>query len=208
MTVRERVAAVKPPFPHVCQFFDSLESRAEAVAAFVEPGLRSGESALVIARPVHWTAISSRLEKRGVVVAEEVDRGRLVVKDATETLGRIAATGTPSLAAFRDTLGPTLDEVLARGKVRAYGEMVDILAQRGELDETLRLEDLWNRAAGDNRLTLFCGYSSAHFVSPATHQAMRGICAAHGDVWRAEDDAMANWLLTASHNSIRSSLSH
>jgi hypothetical protein len=86
--------------------------------------------------------------------------------------------------------------------------MVDILAQRGDLDETLQLEELWNRAAADSRLMLFCGYSSAHFVSPATHHAMRSVCAAHGDVWRADDDAMANWLLTASHNSIRSSLSH
>jgi len=208
MAVEERAEPVTPPFAHVCQFFDSSESRAETVAAFAEQGLRSRELVLIIARPAYWASMSARLESRGLVVAHELACGRLVVKDAIETLQRIAATGAPSLAAFSETLGPTLRELLAQGPVRAYGEMVDILAERGELDEALQLERLWNRANAGRRLTLLCGYSSAHFVSPATHEAMRGICRAHGDVHRSDDDALANWLLTASHNSIRSSLSH
>jgi hypothetical protein len=210
MSVRERIAMAEPPFAHVCQFFDSSESRTEVVARFLDEGLRRGDAALVIARPLHWAAISTRLESEGVSIAAELERGRLIVKDATDTLRRICHTGAPTRAAFQQVLGDTLRQCLDRGRLCAYGEMVDLLAERGELRETLALEDLWNRSGADDRLTLFCGYSSPHFVSAATHKAMCGICAAHRDIWRSDDDPLADWLLTASHHPITgpSSLSH
>jgi hypothetical protein len=88
----------------------------------------------------------------------------------------------------------------ANGRVRAYGEMVDMLAQRGELTEAIALEGLWNNLGERVPFFLLCGYSAAHFVSSSTHRALRDICSSHSGVHRHAQDPLASWLLNSAHN--------
>jgi hypothetical protein len=210
MGVRERVAPRQDGWVHACQFFDSEESRAGAAATFIAEGLGGGEHVIVIARPLHWSAIFHHLETQRVPVELEVGRGRLIVKDAMDTLRRLSPSGVPAQAAFDATVGTSIRALSKLGPLRAYGEMVDILAQRGDLRETIQLEELWNQLGQHVRFSLLCGYSAAHFVSPTAHEALRDICSAHSAVHRDEHDALANWLLTAAHHPITpsSSVSH
>jgi hypothetical protein len=207
MGVRQRVAPGKLEWAHACQFFDSEESRAEAAATFIAQGLRGGEHVIAIARPLHWSAISQYLEAQRVPVERELSHGRLVVKDAMDTLRRLSLSGMVSEAAFDATVGVAVRGLAELGPLRAYGEMVDILAQRGELQEALRLEHMWNRLGHAVPFSLMCGYAAAHFVSPSAHEALREICASHSQVRRHEQDALANWLLTAAHHPIAPSSS-
>jgi len=210
MGVRERVAPRRLEWVHACQFFDSDESRAETAATFLAEGLRGGEHVIVIARPLHWAAITQYLEAAGVPVEREIRHGRLIVKDAMDMLRRLSPSGVPAEAAFEATVGVAVRGLAELGPLRAYGEMVDILAQRGELRETVHLEELWNELGAEVGFSLLCGYAAAHFVSPAAHQALRDICAGHSMVHRHEQDALANWLLTAAHHPVTraSSVSH
>ena len=208
MGVRQRVAPARAEWVHACQFFDSEESRVQTVATFIAQGLRAGEHVIVIARPLHWSAIAQILESQRIPVEGEIARGRLILKDAMDTLRRLSPSGSPSEAAFRDTLGVAVRGLAELGPVRAYGEMVDILAQRGELDETVQLEAMWNRLGEEVGFSLLCGYAAAHFVSPAAHPSLREVCASHTAVRRNEQDALGNWLLTAAHHPVASSLSH
>jgi hypothetical protein len=102
-------------------------------------------------------------------------------------------------------MGPILDkptEAFARGRrIRAYGEMVDLLAERGELSEALALEQYWDGLAERMPMTLMCGYSAAHFVSTGTHRVMRDICAVHTQVHQHAQDPLANWLLATANGS-------
>lgn len=196
---------------HVCQFFDTDESRGEAVAAYVAEGIGRGDRVLVVARPLYWAAITDHLQATHGVSAEgETARGFLVVKDAMDTLRRLTRNGTPDAAAFFETVGTPVRGLAELGPLRAYGEMVDILAQRGDVEDAVALEGLWNKLARATPITLMCGYSAAHFVAPSTHRAMRDICAAHTDLRRSEHDTLADWLLTAAHHPFGSSanLSH
>jgi hypothetical protein len=210
MGVRQRVTPEPSGGVHVCQFFDSDESRVEAVAAFIADGLRQGDRTIVIARPVQWAALSERLEAVNLPVHRELGRGTLIVKDATDTLHRLSPGGSVAAEAFTATVGATLRRVAALGPVRAYGEMVDILAQRGDFEEAIRLEALWNHLLADVPFSLLCGYAAASFVAPASHRALRRICAEHGDVHRNPQDALANWLVTTAHHPVAasSSISH
>jgi hypothetical protein len=189
---------------HVCQFFDTDESRAEAVGAFLAEGLQQGERVLAVVRPVHWAAITARLEVLGISAGREIARGRLVLKDALDTLRRLAPHGPPDAAAFDDVVGTAVRGLEELGPLRAYGEMVDVLAQRGELAEALALEGLWNDLLRATPCRLMCAYAAAHFVAPATHRALRDICRTHSTVHRAEGDALAEWLLTAAHHPLGS----
>jgi MEDS: MEthanogen/methylotroph, DcmR Sensory domain len=198
------MAATSPE--HVCHLFDSDESRAEAVASYLADGLRAGEHTIVIARSAHWASIAVRLEALGVPVNDEIRRGRLTVREAVSTLAQISPRGRLNHFAFNEVIGGALRGV--SGRVRAFGEMVDILAERGELAEALELEELWNAAGEVIPLSLYCGYSAAHFVAAGTHRALRDICLAHTDVRRSPQDTLAGWILTTAHHAGGSALTH
>jgi hypothetical protein len=201
MTVRERVVRGPIASDHIVQFFDSDESRAECVAEFLASGLRLGEPAIVVARPANWASAVEQLEARGVRVAKAIADGTIVVKDADDTLRRFCLNGSPDPGGFETAVGKAVSGLARRGaRVRAYGEMVDVLAQRGDLAEAIQLETLWNRLGERTPLFLLCGYSAAHFVATATHRALRDICSAHTSVHRHEQDPLAIWLLNSAHN--------
>jgi hypothetical protein len=200
MTVRECVVRGEAASSHIVQFFDSDESRAESVAAFLAEGYREGNCLIVIARPANWASIVDRLEAADVSVKRLLSEGTLVVKDAHDTLRRLSRNGWPDGALFDSVVTKAVTGMARRGRVRAYGEMVDILAQRTELPEAIKLEALWNELADRTPLALMCGYSAAHFVHSSTHRALRDICRAHSDVHSSTQDPMAGWVLNSAHN--------
>jgi hypothetical protein len=201
MTVRECVVHGAIVSEHIVQFFDSDESRAECVAQFLADGIRLGEPAIVVAKPSNWAAVSEQLENLKVPVQTAIDDGMLVIRDAADTLRRLSRHGVPDADAFEAIVGKAVAGLAQRGtRVRAYGEMVDMLAQRGELAEAIKLEHLWNALGARVPFFLMCGYSAAHFVATATHRALREICGAHSAVHRHAQDPLATWLLNSAHN--------
>lgn len=207
MTVRNHVIRGAVASEHIVQFFDSDESRADNVASFLADGHRAGEPMVVIVRPVNWALITERLELLGVPLQSALAKGTLVVKDANQTLEEISRFGSPDAAAFDAVVGKAVTTLSRRGRVRAYGEMVDMLAQRGELTDALKLEQLWNDLGARAPIFLMCGYSAAHFVSAGTHRALLDICKSHSGVQHHSQDPLANWLLNTAHNGARASAS-
>lgn len=205
MTVRERVVRGSIASEHIVQFFDTDESRAECVAAFLAEGYRQGEPAIVVARPGNWAGTVARLEDHGIPVARAIKDGKIVVRDAADTLRRLSRNSVPDAGAFEAVVGNTVAE-LSRGgrRVRAYGEMVDMLAQRGDMADAITLETMWNGLGERTPFSLLCGYSAAHFVASGTHRALRQICAAHTSVHRHAQDPLADWLLKSAHDATRS----
>ena len=205
MTVRNHVIRGAVASEHIVQFFDTDESRADIVASFLDDGYQAGEPIVVVARPANWALMTERLQLLGVPVHSAIANGSLVVRDANQTLDEISRFGSVDAAAFEAVVGKAVMTLGRRGRVRAYGEMVDMLAQRGELAEAIKLEGLWNDLGERASSVLMCGYSAAHFVSTSTHRALLEICKAHSGVNRHAQDPLANWLLTAAHNGSRAS---
>jgi len=192
---------------HVCQLFDSEESRADAVARFLALGLQGEEYVIAVARPERWPRIAARLGALGIPVEERQAQRRLVIYDAPTTLARISPRGRLSPFAFNEIVGGAVKPAKGR-HIRAYGEMVDILAERGDLHEALELEELWNRAGEMVPMSLLCAYTSAHFVAASAHRGLRDICLAHTDVRRSPQDTLADWVLTTAHHSADPSSLH
>lgn len=198
MTVRDHVAA-ESASEHIVQFFDSDESRVETVAGYLAEGYRRREPLIVIARSSNWTAIVDHLQSLDVPVQKLIARKTLLFKDAADTLRQLSRNGVPDAEAFDAVIAPAVLGMRRRGRVRAYGEMVDILAQQTDMADVLRLEHFWNDLAERTALSLMCGYSAAHFVATNTHAALRHICRAHTHVQRSLADPLASWLLTSAH---------
>jgi hypothetical protein len=196
MGVHDRVSRSHAGPTHFVQFFDSDDTRQEAAAGFLGEGYLSGSSLIIIARPDVSKGILDRLERGGPPIARDLRSGRITVLDAAETLRRISRSGSPDPRLFEGVVGALVTRIARQSSVHAYSEMVDILAQRADFADARLLDDLWNRLLERASISLLCGYAAAHFVSPASHDALREICTAHSNIRFDPQDPLAAWLLS------------
>jgi len=180
---------------HHLQLFDSSKSLADTVSAFLIGGLQRNENAIVVATPEHRELLTRRLDEAGWNVRKLIAANRLFMADAAQTLDKFMRQDTPSPIAFDEVIGTTVGRIAAGKRVWIYGEMVDVLAARGNYRGAQLLEDLWNLLGQRECFTLFCGYCSGHFGDPRTAPALAGICAAHDHLHRKADDILAEFLL-------------
>ena len=104
--------------------------------------------------------------------------------------------GAPDAERFDARVGALVRRLVGRGRpLRVYGEMVDILAARGDFRLAQELEALWNTFGEHTRFTLFCGYSAINFGDPRSLEALRLICRAHSHVRSEPGDPLATFLL-------------
>ena len=184
---------------HFVQFFDSSKSLAEAVGPFLSLGLSRGDSVLMAATPQNAELLTQRLEEAGWNVHEAIAARRMAVLDASRTLDTFMRQDLPNAIAFDEVVG-TLVRQLANGRrVWIYGEMVDVLAAKGNFRGAHALELLWNDLGHRECFSLFCGYASGHFGDPRSASALGQICEAHGHVHRKADDLLAEYLLEQPH---------
>ena len=182
---------------HILQLFDTPESLAASVADYLHAGMETGEHLLAVVKQKNWTRIAQRLAERGCDVAEAGRTGQLTVLDAKTTLSLISRDGAVNQTLFGQHVGRLLARILitSRGRVRIYGEMVDVLATEGELAQAHHLEQFWNDLGTRQPFTLLCGYSAAHFTGHDGQPALQVICGEHAEVRTHSSDVLACWLL-------------
>jgi hypothetical protein len=179
---------------HQIQLFDEPDSRVEGVANFLYRAWQGGGPLLVVARPINWALIEARLQAKGCPVAAIIAEGRLVALDAATTLASFLED-SPNPILFHKYAGTMVSRLSMRGRLHAYSEMVDILAQQALFNTAHEVEILWNQLAARESLTLLCGYASAHFGDPRDAQALHRICGAHTGVHADASDLLGTWLL-------------
>ena len=175
---------------HFVQLFDCSASVPDAVAAFVRDGLLTQEISLLAVTREHRLAITDRLRETGVDVDRAEATGQLIIRDAAQTLKLFERLGRLDPLLFDATIGAQIRQLSARGRVRVYGEIVDLLAAQGDFAGARRLEDMWNDLRRLTPLTLFCGYSSENFGDPVTASSLRAICRTHSHAVATPEDLL------------------
>ena len=197
MAHRERIAGGRAAAEHIVQLFDTTDSLANVVSAFLNEGWEAGDHLVVVAKPGHWSRTADRLERRGCPVAQATRSGRLSVHDAATTLARISRYGAVDRQLFFEHIGALIGRLVSesRASLRVYGEMVELLAEEGDLRGAQQLEMLWNELAERQTFKLLCGYSAAHFADPQTLPGLHAICGLHTRVQKNTSDLLGNWLV-------------
>jgi hypothetical protein len=169
---------------HAVQVYAELDELAESVAAYLATGFAAGEPAVVVATHDHQGTFQRFLAEAGWDAAVLVEAGLLVTLDADDTLASLFEDGRLSSAAFERVVGGVIDGLTERfpnRRVRAFGEMVDLLTARGEHDTAARLEELWNELTRTRRFSLLCGYRLDVF-DRESQQLLPAVCSAHTHV--------------------------
>jgi anti-sigma regulatory factor (Ser/Thr protein kinase) len=123
------------------------------------------------------------LGEAGVSVESALESARLILVDARATLAKLIVHGEVNAEAFEREVGTVLRAAGRNGSpVRVYGEMVDLLWQRGEITATIELERLWNELIAELQFSLVCAYHTAAIGPPEHQHALRQICQLHSAV--------------------------
>jgi PAS domain S-box-containing protein len=166
-----------PGIEHAVQFYEKDDFLCDRVAHFIAEGLGAGEPALIIATNDHRSAVLSQLSGRGC------DLERVTFFDARETLEKFMSGAMPDEQKFYAIIGGAVSQrANGGGRIRAYGEMVDLLWRDGKPDAAIRLEELWNGLASHHAFSLLCAYPMSSFLREADAGAFQDICATHSHV--------------------------
>ncbi len=130
---------------HVVQFYDGDADLIRAVGDYLTRAVSEGEAAIVIATEEHRQAFEAELVGGGIDVARAVADGSLVWLDAAQTLATFMREGVVDAARFRAGLSPVVRRAQHGGRpVKAYGEMVALLWDAGDVLGAIEVEKLWN----------------------------------------------------------------
>ncbi len=176
-----------PQQAHLVQFYEEPDALFETVARFLSGGLDSGDRVLVIATAAHRDSIRARLDP--AIVSRALAAEQITLLDAHETLGEIMVGETVEAALFHGLLERVVAGLRARApnaRVRAYGEMVDVLWHTGRPSAALRLEELWGEASQRHDLSLLCAYAMGHFDDESDPAGFAGLCDRHTHVIRSD----------------------
>lgn len=172
---------------HIVQVVRDEAFLAEAVAQYAAWGLELGEAVLLIVSTARRPAFQRELEARGVAASPA-----LRIVDAEALLDCVMREGRTDRAAFHDIVGGLVAELRFQyPAVRAYGEMVDLLCQRGSRACAMSLEQYWSDLARDQGLTVFCAYTLDP-LDPQDYGTLRSICQCHTHLIPARDYAGLN----------------
>jgi hypothetical protein len=178
---------------HFVQLYQDKAFLADAVAEYVGAALREGEAAVLIATPQHVQIFLRALERRGLYPLAALRHGQLRLLDARDTLSQFMKGGTPDWQAFHELCGGVIAQMrLQYPRVRAYGEMVNLLWQDRMRDEAIELEGFWHRLGKLQTFSLLCAYQIDNLDSDAYDRALDCVCRAHTHLIPAPDYASFN----------------
>ena len=154
------------PRDHIVQLYQDQQFLNRAVCRFAAAALTNGEGVILVPTIAHWDAFRPRLEAEGVDVKAAQSRGQLTIVDADDLLPCFMRDAMPDSPLF---LGLAADVISkARGgdrypKVRWWGEMVNVLWERGDVAASMNLEDLFDQLAEEHDVAIFCSFLMDNF---------------------------------------------
>lgn len=156
------------PRDHIVQLYQDQGFLNRAVCRFAAATLAHGEGLILVPTRPHWDAFKPRLEAEGVDLAAAERKGQLTVIDADELLPSFLRGNMPDAPLFLGLAADVVDR--SRGgsgkrptNVRWWGEMVNVLWERGDVAASMSLEDLFDQLAHEQNIAIFCSFFMDNF---------------------------------------------
>lgn len=175
-----------PRCAHLIQFYEAESFLYDAVSKFILPSFFSTENAAVIVatRP-HLDGLEAHLREQNLAPGLLKERGQLILVDAEALLPTLLNGGKVNNEAFESYFGKVFQDIRKQyPKILAYGELVNILCERGTHLLAHELEQVWERflASFGKDISLLCGYDMAVFEADGLSDVFQQICLSHSQV--------------------------
>jgi hypothetical protein len=168
---------------HAVLFYESDAELTDEVVPYLAAGAAAGEALIIIAGEARRRDFEAGLEAAGVDIESARAAGTLVSLDAKSTLEAFMPGGALDSVAFDQVVGGVLREAAQRaGGICAYGEMVALLWEAGNVGGAIELERLWNELANELEFSLFCAYPAASVAGRDQHDALHEVVELHSMV--------------------------
>jgi hypothetical protein len=154
------------PRDHIVQLYQDQDFLNRAVCRFAAGALANGEGLILVPTSAHWDAFRPRLEAGGVNVQAAQDRGQLTIVDADELLPSFMRGAMPDAPVFLGLAADVITRAREAGqypKVRWWGEMVNVLWERGDVAGSMSLEDLFDQLGHEQEVAIFCSFVMDNF---------------------------------------------
>lgn len=168
---------------HVVQFYETETELVSSVGRHLIEAAAAGEIMIVIATEAHRSGLAVQLEVAGLDVPQLLAQGDLISIDAEATLARFMTEDGVDAEAFHVVMGGLVRAAVRSGRqVRAYGEMVALLWEAGDVQAAIELETLWNELGSELPFSLFCAYPAELVFGTEHAHAFQQVCCAHSSV--------------------------
>lgn len=188
----DRVVAEAAPRDHIVQLYQDQDFLNRAVCRFAGAAIANGEGIILVPTTTHWNMIRPRLEAEGVDVEAAQERGQLTVVDAGGFLPRFMRDAMPDSPIFLGLAADVIGQARAAGrypKVRWWGEMVDVLWERGDVAASMNLEDLFDHLADRQDIAVFCSFLMDNFDGEVHTRILPRLGTNHSHLIPVEDYA-------------------
>ena len=189
----DRILADATAPDHIVHLYQDEDFLGRAVCRFGGAALANGESFLLASTPSHWNAWRTSLEAQGVDVEAARERGQMTVFDAEELLSRFMRDGMPDPPTFLGLAADVVGQARAGGRyprVRWWGEMVNVLWERGNVAASMKLEDLFDQyVAKKDGVAIACGFLMDNFNSDIHARMLPRLGTNHSHLIPVEDYA-------------------
>jgi DNA-binding NarL/FixJ family response regulator len=165
---------------HTVAFYPDDASFVDGFSRFIEPGLRAGNMAIVVAAGSRRDSILHRLREVGLDMDAAIEMGSYVFVDAADMLCTFVVNDLVDPVRF---LNAACDLVTVSGKstvkkqrVALCGECASLLWARGNPDAAIEVEQLCNQLAKRFDVDILCGFSLSSFYREEDRQVFERIC--------------------------------
>jgi CheY-like chemotaxis protein len=181
------------PGKHAVQFYVGERFAHQAIAEFFSHGARPDDPLILMSRRRTFQAVADLLAPGYGSAASAADRLRFI--DVDVALPQIMNGGSldPVRARrfFEDQFA-SIGPVPANGFIRLYGELVDVLCERGQAAAALEMEGIAPALFEIKpRMSILCGYCIERFRDDTGLARMRAVCEKHAHVLPAASVAGA-----------------
>jgi hypothetical protein len=178
------------PRDHIVQLYQDQQFLNRAVCRFAAAAIANGEGVILVPTIAHWDAFRPRLESEGVDVKAAEKRGQLTIVDADNLLPTFMRDGMPDSPVFLGLAANVVSQARGDGrypKVRWWGEMVNLLWERGEIAASMNLEDLFDKLAHEQDIAIFCSFLMDNFNGDVHARMLPRLSENHSHLIPVED---------------------
>lgn len=180
------------PRDHIVQLYQDQQFLNRAVCRFAAAALANGEGVILVPTIAHWDAFRPRLEAEGVDVKAAQSRGQLTIVDADDLLPGFMRDAMPDSPLFLGLAADVITQARGDGKyptVRWWGEMVNVLWERGEVAASMNLEDLFDQLSDQHGIAIFCSFLMDNFSGDVHARLLPRLGENHSHLIPVEDYA-------------------